>query len=209
MAEKKTLYHSELKKLSPVRVTVETDVLESQKKKGSYYVTLNVNGEQRYYTPENQACMDFFADKKGQTFTIVAEGGGKGSEDSALITQVGDDPAEVAARAPAPKPAAAPAPRRGPTPHSTTNAGPRPAAAAPPTPATANKPATPARMPANGARVGMAINQACAYLIAEGVPWNPKIITERASDLIRASEWLEQGHLLPPFSERQKAEQPQ
>ena len=83
----KSLWHSELVKLGPVKVTVKSGVLESTKKAGSFYVTLNVNGEDRYYNPENQACEEFFNNRVGQTISVVASG----READALLTLVGEE----------------------------------------------------------------------------------------------------------------------
>jgi hypothetical protein len=192
MAEKKGIYHSELRKAGPVRVTVEAEAQESTKKKGSYYVTLKINGQTRYYNPENQACMDFFDGTKGQTFTIIADGGGKGQEDTATIEYVGEQISEAKPKTNAP-PNRAPAPSsaapRGPTPHNT---------------ASPTRPATrpPAQIGIHGATVGMAIKEAVRHACAAGELWNPEAIYERASDLIRLAQALESGRLAPKFSER-------
>ncbi len=85
----KTLYHSELKGMGPVRVTVKGEVKKSKYQGKPDYVTLAIGNEERTYNAENPACADFFRGKAGQTFTISAEGGGKGQEDTATITFVG------------------------------------------------------------------------------------------------------------------------
>ena len=216
MAERKTLYHSELVRLGPVRVTVASDVLESTKRKGSWYVTLNINGEDRYYNPENQACLDFWLGQKGRTFTIIALGGGKGKEDTAGIHYVGEagetvgqQPAPKAPAGPAPRPQAAspapggPAAPRGPVPHENRPQGQPSAGNAPsskPAQAAAKPPAGPAQ--GNGQRVGMALNKAIDYMIAEAQPWNPTEITNRASDILRIADWLEAGHRAPDLKAR-------
>lgn len=199
MAEKKKgIYHSELRKAGPVRVTVEAEAQESTKKKGSYYITLKIDGQTRYYNPENQTCMDFFDGTKGQTFTIIADGGGKGNEDTATIEYVGEQVSETKPKTNAPpNRAAAPAPRsaapRGPTPHDT-RSQPQSQAAPPARP--------PAQASIHGATVGMAIKEAVRHACAAGELWNPEAIYERASDLIRLAQALESGRLAPKFSER-------
>jgi hypothetical protein len=55
-----------------------------------------------------------------------------------------------------------------------------------------------------GATVGMAINNACASLTAQGIELKPFLIMEIASDILRASHWLEVGNLSPKWSERHK-----
>ncbi len=93
-AQTKTLYHGELREAGPTRVTVKSDILESKKKKDTYYVTLIVNGVERYYHPENDACLQFWDGQKGKTFTVIAEG----THEEATITYVGE-PAGAAAPA--------------------------------------------------------------------------------------------------------------
>ena len=207
--EKKGIYHSELRKAGPVRVTVEHEAQESTKKKGSWYVTLKIDGRTRYYSPENQACLDFFNGTKGKTFTLVADGGGKGQEDTATIEYVGEGVSEAQPR-PTAKPAARPpaargpaAPRRGPAPHNT-SVPPGHPDYKPSGPS--QRPATPEHKPVFGATVGMAINQAVQFGIAAGELWNPAEIMNRASDLIRISRALEAGNLCPKFSERQASQ---
>lgn len=210
----KTLYHSALKQLGPVRVTVKSDVLQSKFSKPNApkpdYVILEIAGEEWNYSLENPTCGDVFEGQKGNTFTIVAEGGGRGHEDSASVTYVGEAAAEGddGDTGPAIPPPARPAPaRRGPTPHNTSV----PAAH----PARQNAPAAPVRPaapPANaghhGARVGACLNKAVDYMIAEGIPWNANECYNRCSDMVRIAEAIENGHMAPKFSERQAAEQP-
>lgn len=203
--EKKGIYHSELRKAGPVRVTVEHEAQESTKKKGSWYITLKINGRTRYYNPENQACLDFFNGTKGKTFTIIADGGGKGEEESATIEYVGEGVSEAQPKATA-RPAArgSAAPRRGPTPHNTGVPTGHPAYKAPPQAAApSQRPPDTKPAPVFGATVGMAINQSVQFGIAAGELWNPAEIMNRASDLIRIAKALEAGNLCPKFSERQ------
>ena len=211
----KTLYHSALRQLGPVRVTVESDVLQSKFSKPGApkpdYVILNIAGESWNYSLENPTCGDVFEGQKGNTFTIVAEGGGKGKEDSATVTYVGEaaaegDDGDTAPARPAPA-RPAPAKPKGVTPHNT--------AVPPGHPARMNTPAAPARPAAPpaktthfGATVGMCVKAAVDYCIAEGVAFDPNVIYERASDLVRVAERMEGGSLAPKFSERMAAEQP-
>ena len=210
MADKKGIYHSELRKAGPVRVTVEHEAQESTKKKGSYYVTLKIDGQTRYYSPENQACMDFFNGTKGQTFTIIADGGGKGNEDSATIEYVGETLSETKPHTappvnrPTAKPAPRPGPPRGPTPHNTAVPPSHPAHQPP-----VARPAAPPRAAdpkVFGATVGMALKESVRFGIAIGEAWDPKSIYERASDLIRLAQTLETGNLAAKFSERMSPE---
>lgn len=201
----KTLYHSQFRELGPTEVFVKSDVLKSKYSKPNApkpdYIVLTINGEDFNYSSENQKCADFFKGHKGRTFTIQAEGGGKDKEDTAEIIYLGE-PGTTVGQQPKPTstPKTAPSPRA-PAPPPRQNAPPPPQT--PPRPATAGG-AKPAAGPGHGQRVGMAINQACQYLMHEGQPWDPKLIFERASDLIRVSGYLEDGHLAPAFAERQK-----
>lgn len=201
----KTLYHSALRQLGPVRVTVKSDVLQSKFSKPNApkpdYVVLEIAGEEWNYSLENPGCGDVFDGKKGETFTVVADGGGRGKEDTATVTYVGEsaepsdnDGGEAPPPARQPQRQAAPAQRRGPAPHEP-------------------KPATRAAAPAgnggsvhHGARVGACLNKAVDYCIAEGVPFDANEIYNRTSDLVRIAEALENGHMAPKFSERKAAQ---
>lgn len=88
--DKKTLFHSELKKLGPVRVLVKSEPTKSKYKGRPDYVVLEIDGAERYYNAENQGCSDFFRGQNGRVMTILAEGGGKGEEASATISWMGD-----------------------------------------------------------------------------------------------------------------------
>jgi hypothetical protein len=89
----KTLYHSELVKLSPVQVTVQSDVLPSQFKGKPPFVVLLVKGRERNYSCENEGCEVFFDGQKGRSFTLIAAG--RGAE--ATLTYVGEALPEQAA----------------------------------------------------------------------------------------------------------------
>ncbi len=110
MAGKKTLYHSELVKCGAVEVEVKTDVLKSKYDGKPDYVAIILDGEERLYNCENEACATFFDDLKGIKLTIQASGG----REDALIQEVDSGPA----RPPAAKPAAQsrPAQRQDPAP---------------------------------------------------------------------------------------------
>lgn len=94
----KTLYHGELCKMSPVQVTITSDVLESKFPGKPPYVALKIDGEERNYNTENDDCADFFEGQKGRTFTIIAEG----RDADASITYVGESAAGQTARDPEP-----------------------------------------------------------------------------------------------------------
>jgi len=74
--------------MGPVFVTVKSDVLESQFKKGQYYVVLDIDGVERTYNIENDNCMTAFDGQKGASFTIEAQG----SRDEATVEYIGDEP---------------------------------------------------------------------------------------------------------------------
>lgn len=111
----KTLYQSELVKLGPVTVRVESDILKSKYDGKPDYVVLALNGTERLYNLENHSCGDAFHGRKGQTITIQATG----SRDEASISIVDDgDIAPVSRPTAAPARAAAPAAKS--TPHGAT-----------------------------------------------------------------------------------------
>lgn len=113
----KTLFHSELVKLSPVKVTVKGDVSKSKFKDKPDYVILIIGGEERTYNTENPGCADFFRGQKGRTFTVVAEG----READAILTYVGEampdnTPAQAAnSQQPPARPATPPQGQQAPT----------------------------------------------------------------------------------------------
>lgn len=111
MAEtKKTLWHSELKDMGPVMVTVKTEPQKSKFKDKPDYVILEIDGAERTYSCENPSCAEFFRGQKGNRFALVAEGG----REDAKLTYVGetlqaDDPGEAEyAPVPPKQPKAAP-----------------------------------------------------------------------------------------------------
>jgi hypothetical protein len=69
------------------------------------------------------------------------------------------------------------------------------------TPAPAKLPVAAATGPApvvvNGAKVGMAINNACQFLVSQGAPFSPLAVHRIASELIRLSNQMENGDLIP------------
>ena len=97
----KNCYHSNLAKLSPVTVTVTSDVMPSKfKKEGSpnKWVVLKINGEEFSHSLENEACATALTGLKGKTVTLRASGS---REDAAIA--IGDAETQD-------QPAATPAP---------------------------------------------------------------------------------------------------
>jgi hypothetical protein len=196
----KTLYHSALVKLGPVKVTVKSDVTDSKFPGKPPFVTLEIGGESFNYNTESDECAAFFEGSKGKTFHLVAEGSGK--DGTAKVSYVGGTAGAEKPAAPARGVA-----RKGMAAHNTgvppghPGHAPHPAAAARPPGQTA-----PVK-PRNGAMVGACVNKAVDYMIAEGVPYNAEEVANRASDLVRIAESLESGHLRPKYSERHPAQQ--
>lgn len=78
------------------------------------------------------------------------------------------------------------------------NTGAAPASAPRPQPCNASGNASgPAPVVVNGAKVGMAINNACLFLQNSGSPFDSKQIHAIASEIIRLSNAMENGELLP------------
>ncbi len=188
----KTLYHSELAKAGPVKITIKTKVLQSKYSTPAApkppYVSIILNGEERNYNCENDSIAAWFDQRKtGETISVCAEG----QREEATITLVGQaigEPQEQPRQPAAPRPAPAPS-------------APRPPASAPVAPPAESK-QNRARTPM-GPTVGMAINNACASITAQGRVLNPQEVYEIASDLLRISYHLEDGHLAPKHKDGQ------
>lgn len=185
----KTLYHSELVRFGPAEVTLKSDILKSKYQGKPDYVVLVFGHEERNYSIEGPNCRAVWEGRKGQTFTVVAEGSGK--DGSAAVTYVGSKGGETPQ--PTPRPPAADSRRPEPP----------PAPASPPEHQNAaNRPPERGVEPLHGAMVGAAINKAVDFAIASSEPWDPNRIWEHASDLIRVHQKLEAGQLAKPFRER-------
>jgi hypothetical protein len=136
---KKVFYHSEAVGLGPFKVTVLSDILESKQKKGTYYVKLQVQGRERHLHPENEACLEFWRDQNGRTFTVVAEG----SREEAQFVYVGEAVADQEAAPAAPTPPKAPPSARPPAkPPAGPKSAPQPKGAAIPPRSSAASPST-------------------------------------------------------------------
>lgn len=103
----KTLYHGEFRKMGVVSVTVKSEPTASVKQKGKFYVELEVAGEQRYYHPENDACLEFWRGRRGQVLQVLAVGQREEAifETEGEPTQAPPPPSQRAAPAPRPEPA--------------------------------------------------------------------------------------------------------
>ena len=98
--------------MGPVNVTVKSDVMESKYQGKPPYVVLVIDGAERNYTLDSDACASFFEGQKGNTFALEAVGG-KGQEE---INYLGDD-APAPQQAPPPsRPASAPRQQQAPPP---------------------------------------------------------------------------------------------
>lgn len=213
-AGKKTLYHSELVAMGPVRVTVASDVMPSKFSKPGTprpdWVALKIGDEDKIYTVENESCGAFFDGQKGRTFTLVAEG----SREQATLTYVG----EAAPQAPPPRQYARPKPHVSapPLPPSPEDDGQEPGDDQIPgaeMPARGTPPpsrATGGHAPVHGATVGMCLKEACSICGQLGTdPFSPEYyrqVHEIASDLIRVALHLEAGKLAPSAKDRQPKE---
>src|SRR4030095_6775251 len=78
---KKTLYHSELVKMSPVAARINSEPQDSQFPGKPRWVALEIEGIDRYYNCENTACELVLAGLKDQHVTLNA----KGSREDATI----------------------------------------------------------------------------------------------------------------------------
>lgn len=93
---KKGLYHSELSKMGAVRVTVKTDVLESTFKGKPPYCVLIIDGHERNYACENEACEEALNGLAGRSVMLEASG----REDTAEIKILGAGQPQGDAEAP-------------------------------------------------------------------------------------------------------------
>jgi len=82
--------------MGPVEVTVKSDVRESKYPNRPPYIILEIDGQERTYSAENDRCADFFRGQEGQTFTLSAEG----TKEDATLGYCGESAAE-----PEPEPA--------------------------------------------------------------------------------------------------------
>lgn len=185
----KNLYHSALIKMGDVTADVRSDVLKSKYPNKPDYVELEIDGESYYYSTENEQCAAFFNGLKGRRIEFRAVGGGRGKEDTANLELIAEGPHPTERKASAER--------------SRTPAEKPPRQQQPAAMEKAEPPAKGEKLhPQLGIRVGACLNNAINYLIAESHPWDPKEILDRTSDLLRISEYLEKGHISPPFSER-------
>lgn len=137
----KTMYHSELKAMGPVTVTIKKDPQKSKFAGKPDFVVLEIAGEERLYNAENVDCAEFFRGNAGRTFAILAEG----TKDDATIGYVGEAATEPEPEEQPPARSTAKAPARPPV----RGKGPPPSAAGPP--ARQNAPAQAPARPAAAA----------------------------------------------------------
>lgn len=202
----KTLYHGELAKRGPVAITVKNNPQPSQKKKGTYYIPVILDGEERYLNPENEAILAFFQNTAGRTFTLHFAGSGK--DGSAAVTYIGEATPQQTAPTPQPvPPPASGATSFAPPPPPPGGANVPPHQPAAPPLQQAAPPAHPQGLkPQAGQRVGNAMTNAVNVLVAIGVdPTSPKFYEETyfiASNLCRVAEMIENGRLAVNAKER-------
>lgn len=195
---KKTLYHSELVQLGPVEVEVKSDVLESKYGK-SDYVVFEIDGYERQYNVENSACGNALDRLKGQVVIIEATG----SRDDAeiIVSEPTGGGGRRDERQPDRRDDRRDDRRNEPRREERNDRRQERREEAPPARQErqpANKPAaTVKKWVPMGQTVGMAINNACQSLTAQGLTLEPKRITEIASDILRVAKWLEAGNLIP------------
>lgn len=192
---KKTLYHSELVQLGPVEVEIKSDVMQSQYRGHNDYVIMSLDGYDRNYECENDLCVKALDRLKGQVVIIEATG----SRDDAEI--IVSEPTGGGGRRDERQPDRRDDRRNEPRREERNDRRQERREEAPPARQErqpANKPAaTVKKWVPMGQTVGMAINNACQSLTAQGLTLEPKRITEIASDILRVAKWLEAGNLIP------------
>lgn len=88
----KNIFHSKLMNASKkgiLTLSVRGDVSRSKYPDKPDYVKIELNGEEFYFSPDNEECLEAFRGQAGKTITIQLEGGGKGLEHTSKITRVG------------------------------------------------------------------------------------------------------------------------
>jgi len=187
MAEKKTMFHSELVQLGAVKVLVKTDVMHSKFKGKLDYVVLECEGVERNLNLENAACAEAMNGLKGKIVVLEAKGRANDAEIMIAGATTTAEEREAAAEATQQRKPAVPAP---------TNT----AAPSKPSP-------KPGHEPVYGATVGMAVKEACTVASGIGIdPTKPeyfKFVYEFASDIVRVSLMIEKGELAPSAKTRQ------
>lgn len=131
MAEKKTLYHSELVQMGRVQVTQKDLPRASKFKDKNDYVVLEIDGVERIYNCENDDCQAFFNVQGNQGRCMVIEA--QGTRENAQIDWIEDVDAAPQRSAP-PARQAAPAPRQAQAPATARTAAPAPRPAPAPQP---------------------------------------------------------------------------
>ena len=184
----KNIYQSELMTLGPVRVKVKTDVMASKFKGKPNYVVLEMDGAERNYTCENEACEAALRGLKGRTIMIEATG----SREEAAIKVLG------AGQAPEGAKTGRDVPQNEPEPPNRVN-----------TPQPPQKAATgqPKHEPVYGPTAGMAVNNAIAIMKnwdAVPDPNTPEFYRSLhfiASNIARVGIMIENGNLAPTAKE--------
>lgn len=220
---KKTLYQSELISYDWVEITIKGPLTKSKYPGKPPYVPILLDGVERFYDVENEACENAFKGRKiGERYVIRATGGREEAriEFEADGTAPIESPEEVQRQPTGTRPnpadrshlerrggqgSQAPA-REASQPKGKTE---RPAKQSAP----AAKPAPGNHAPVFGATVGMAVKEAVGIVREIGIqPLTPdfyRMVNEIASDIIRIALSLESGHLVPKLSDRIAAKEAQ
>lgn len=73
----KTLYHSELVKRSPLRITIKSGPIKSQYTGKPDFYVFSDNGQDRYYSVETEEIKNHLLEFVGDTVKLVASGSGR------------------------------------------------------------------------------------------------------------------------------------
>src|SRR5436305_13947654 len=78
--ERKGMYHSELVKLGEIDAEVLSNVTPSKYQGKPPWVALRIQGRERYYSCENEACAEALRNLRGQTIHLQATGDRQNAE---------------------------------------------------------------------------------------------------------------------------------
>jgi hypothetical protein len=204
MAPKKTLYHSELVKESPVTLKIKSDVMPSKYQGKPNYCIVEFNGFERNLSCENVDIEGVLEGCKGRTLVFEAGGGGRDDPDGAYLQFVEELEGESAP----PQRAAPPARRSAPPapPARTAPPATRPPAgnpAPPPAPSSSKDPVMDAKkMAARLVNLRLIAMQAALYFRDQvkeqfGVDQSPELTHATATTFMIGLERASLVHQMP------------
>lgn len=192
------LYHSALCAMGQVTVTVKSERTKSKFQDKPDYYTLTIAGQDYWYPLDSEACGQFLAGQKGNTFVIQASG----RDQDAALTYIGPaaaPPQQAAPPAPPQPPAGYPPGPAAAAPPPATHQPPRPAQPARPSQQRPPQPPPQTNKGVYGATAGAAVKDATG--IVERCGFDPftsefyEHVHFIASNIVRVAEMVERREL--------------